>query len=389
LAFELKQHFQIEHIPQVFYRFSQPVALGKGNHLLQRNEKSGRILLLTDQLPGKTTPYELDVNNNSFSMLLAFDYAINSAVWNHQMNGLLHPGEHPSYQLLMSYFDSRETQSLVIDSSRISQVRTINNGKDYLFTSYMSNRDIEINNKTDPSYNSSVMDYLPQLNRDETQLAFISKRTGFSKVWIVNLTNNNLRSIEPPDRGRTFYSLQWSFDNRYILTNTDSGIIVFDSKLLSVITVITPGVPTYGVGWLANEEVALSFYQNNHWQLNQQNINTKKVQLHDKRWAFAIGSPKGRLLIDQKMAFYLNENLVLSDLPCAFPITRRALTVQLDDTAIYCMTRQNTLIKYNEEMGTQTVQSDLNGVRHFSVSGEKITTSKVANSHSDIIRTNF
>ena len=118
-------------------------------------------------------------------------------------------------------------------------------------------------------------------------------------------------------------------------------------------------------------------------------IKTKEIQLHDKRRAFAIDSPEGQLLIDQNMAFYLNESLVSSSLPCSFPVTRRALTVQLDDKAIYCITEQSTLIKYSKEIGIQTVQSDLSGVRHFSVSGEKITTSKVANSHSDIIRTNF
>ena len=189
-------------------RLSQPIALGKGNHLLQRHEQSGKLLLLSDQNPGKTTVYELDIEHNTFEILLAFDYAIDSAVWNHQADGLVHPAQHPSYQLLMSYFNQRTTQILVADSNRISHVRAIDNGKDYLFTSYMYNRDIEVNNHIDPSYNSSVMDYLPQLNRDGTQLAFISKRTGYSKIWLVDLDKKNLRSIEPPDKGRTFYSLQ-------------------------------------------------------------------------------------------------------------------------------------------------------------------------------------
>lgn len=372
-------------------RLSQPVASGKGNHLLQRHNKSGKILLLSDQKPGKTTAYELDIENNTFVPLLAFDYAIVSAVWNHQTDGLVHPAKHPSYQLLMSYFDQRNTRALVVDSNRISQVRAIDNDKDYLFTSYMSNRDIEINNHIEPSYNSSVMDYLPQLNLDGSILAFISKRTGYSKIWLVNLANNSLRSIEPPDKGRTFYSLQWSFDDRYLLANTDSGIIIYDSQSLTIVSMIDPGLPAYAVGWLANDELVYSLYQDKHWQLYQQNIKTNTRQRHDQRWAFALASPSTRLFIDQAMALYLNDNLVSADLPCAHPVARRALTVQLDGKAIICVAEQDnkTLLKYSEQLGIQTIGSDLTRVRHFSVAGKKITKARLASSRSDIIRTNF
>jgi DNA-binding winged helix-turn-helix (wHTH) protein/Tol biopolymer transport system component len=372
-------------------RLSQPIALGKGNHLLQRHEQSGRLLLLSDQKPGKTTAYELDIENNTFEILIDFDYAITSAVWNHQADGLVHPDLHPSYRLLMTYFDQRKTEVLVTDSNRISQVGSIDNGKDYLFTSYMNNRDIEINNQIDPSYNSSVMDYLPQLNRDGSQLAFISKRTGYSKIWLVDLANNNLRSIEPPDKGRTFYSLQWSFDNRYILANTDSGIIVFDSRSLTVLTMINPDLPTYAVGWLANDEVGYSLYQGKRWQLYQQNINSKVNQKHDQRWAFSVASPKGLLHVNQSMALYFNESLVPSELNCVYPISRMALTVQLDGESLYCVAAQDkkTILKYSPQLGIQSIRSGLSRIRRFSVNDENVATTKLVSSRSDIIRTNF
>jgi len=372
-------------------RLSQPIALGKGNHLLQRHEKSGKILLLSDQKPGKTTAYTLDVENNTFKPLLAFDYAITSAVWNHQTDGLVHPTRHPSYGLLMSYFDQRKAEQLVVDSNRIREVGIIDNGKDYLFTSYMSNRDIEINDKINLNYNSSVMDYLPQLSRDNSQLAFISKRTGYSKVWIANLADNSLRSIEPPDKGRTFYSLQWSFDNRYLLANTDSGIIVFDSQLLNVLTLISPDFPTYAVGWLASDEIGYSLYQDKRWQLHKQGLKDQKSQRHDQRWAFALGSPKGQMLIDQNMALYLNGGLVSDDLQCTYPIARRALTMQLDDENIYCVSAKDskTLLKYSKKLGISTINTRLTPLNRFSVTDEKIATTKLASSYSDIIRTNF
>lgn len=372
-------------------RLSQPVAIGKGSHLLQRHEKSGKILLLSDQEPGKTTTYELDVQENTFAQLLAFDYAITSAIWNHEGDGIVHPAQHPSYQLLMSYFDQRPTQTLVVDSNRISQVRTIDNGKDYLFTSYMSNRDIEINNNIEASYNSSVMDYLPQLSIDGSQLAFVSKRTGYSKIWLVNLTDNSLSSIEPPDKGRTFYSLQWSFDNRYLLANTDSGIIVFDSQRLTVETMVTPGLPTYAVNWLTNNEIAYSLYQDKRWQLHQINIKTNTTLHHDQEWAFALASPSGRLFIDQKMSLFLNESLVSGDLRCAYPLVRMTLTVHLDDNTIYCIAEKSNkvIVKYDEQFGVQSFHTNLTRIRRFSVASEKLAIAQITSSRSDIIRTNF
>jgi len=372
-------------------RLSQPVALGKGNHLIQRHEKSGRLLLLSDQKPGKTTVYELDIDNNTFTTLIPFDYAITSAVWNHQADGMVHPAQHPSYRLMISYFDQRKAQTLVADSNRISQVRTIDNGKDYLFTSFMNNRDIEINNSIDQSYNSSVMDYLPQLSRDGSELAFISKRTGYSKIWLVNLQSNKLRSIDPPDKGRTFYSLQWSFDNRYVLANTDSGIIVFDSQSLSVVTMINPALPTYAAGWLANDEIGYSLYKEGRWQLYQQNVKSNVNKSLEPHWAFAVASPKGRLFIDQSMAIYLDHRLVSAELRCAYPISRMSLSVQLKGKVIYCLAGQEkaTILKYSERLGIEKIRTGSSQIRRFSVAGDKLATSKLTSSTSDIIRTNF
>jgi DNA-binding winged helix-turn-helix (wHTH) protein/Tol biopolymer transport system component len=372
-------------------RLSQPIAVGKGNHLLQRHEKSGRLLLLSDQKPGKTTAYELDIKNNSFDILISFDYAISSAVWNHQVDGIVHPDLHPSYQLLVSYFDQRKTQVLVTDSNRISQVRSIENGKDYLFTSYTFDRDIEINNEIDPSYNSSVMDNLPQLNREGSQLAFISERSGYSKIWLVDLATKNLRSIEPPDKGRIFYSLQWSFDNRYILANTDSGIIVFDSQSLNVLTMINPDLPTYAVGWLENDEVVYSLYEDKRWQLYQENISTKIKKSHKKHWAFAVASPKGKIFIDQSMAIYLNNRLVSAELRCSYPIERMSLTVQLDSRMIYCAAKHEkaTILKYSEQMGIDKIRTGTSRLTRFSVADDKIATTELTTSTSDIVRTNF
>ena len=175
------------------------------------------------------------------------------------------------------------------------------------------------------------------------------------------------------------------------MANTDSGIIVFDSKSLTVFSMINPSLPTYAVNWLANDEVGYSLYQDKRWQLYQQNINSNVSKRHDQRWAFSLASPKGQLYIDQSMTLYFNESIVSSELSCAYPISRMALTIHLEDEIIYCIAEQDKekILKYSEQLGVETIKTSLTRVRRFSIASDKLATTRLTSSRSDIIRTNY
>jgi hypothetical protein len=71
-----------------------------------------------------------------------------------------------------------------------------------------------------------------------------------------NFTSDTLESIEPPDRGRSFYSLQWSSDDKILLANTRNGLVIFDAQSLQVNDILKLPLPAYSVSWININGVA-------------------------------------------------------------------------------------------------------------------------------------
>jgi len=374
-------------------RLTQPVAVGKGNHHFDFSPDTERFLLLSDQTPGNTTFFEINLLENDFKELIHFDYFIDSALWSHQADSIVHQGPHPSYQLLETRLNTNKTNVLVSDTRRISDVKRINNQADYLFSSYLFNSDIEINKKTVTDFSSSVTDYLPAISHDNQQLAFISKRSGYSKVWLKNLTSDKLESIEPPDQGRSFYSLQWSADDKMLLANTSNGLVVFDAKSLQVNEVIKLPLPAYSVSWTNNNELVYSYYQAGYWQLFKYNVISSTTTAFDSKWAFALGNDKQLVLINQEMELYINGAIAPKELTCRNPIYRQSSTFRVDGDNFYCLSRENAseLLRLSSmtTLHKQAHKMKSMGYYDYAVSGDLQALSTTKSASSDIIRTNF
>ncbi|MEM9314753.1 MAG: winged helix-turn-helix domain-containing protein, partial [Pseudomonadota bacterium] len=210
------------------WRLAQPVATSYGNHYLDVHPQTGKVLLLSEPMPGQSALFEIDVPGNAFKRLQSFDYDLYSAVWGHQANTVVHPAEHPSYQLLQTDLTTGQSRVLVSDSRRISTPRRINNGRDYLFASYLYNRDIEIEDHKGAGHNSAVMDYLPEFSNAGDRLAFVSKRSGYSEVFVLDVDTDQLSTLETQDQGITYYNLSWSPNDGLLAANTSKGIVIYD-----------------------------------------------------------------------------------------------------------------------------------------------------------------
>ncbi|NQZ82993.1 MAG: winged helix-turn-helix domain-containing protein [Colwellia sp.] len=374
-------------------RLAQPTAIGKGNHHFDFSPKIDRFLLLSDQTPGNTTFFEVDLSNNNYKELITFDYFIDNALWAHQANHVVHQAPHPSYQLLKTDLNTQKSSVLVSDTRRINNAKRINNQHDYLFSSYMFNSDIEINKKTVTDFNSSVTDFLPAISNDKQQLAFISKRSGYSKIWLKNLSSDTLSSIEPPKQGRSFYSLQWSFDDKSLLANTSNGLLIFDVQARKVDKTIELPLPAYSVSWITVQELVYSQYQDNHWQLFKYNVATSITTPFAQQWAFSLGNDKQQVLINQEMKIFINDSPALQSLTCKNPIFRQSSTMRLDGDNFYCLSEHNSseLLRL-ESMTTvhrQAHKMKSMGYYDYAVSGNLQALSKTRNASSDIMRTNF
>ncbi|MEW6992055.1 winged helix-turn-helix domain-containing protein [Colwelliaceae bacterium 6441] len=371
----------------------QPKAIGKGNHHFDYDFVANKLLILSDQTAGKTSFFQLDLSNSELTELINFDYFIDSAVWSHKENAIVHQGPHPAYQLLQTNLANKQSSVLVSDTRRINDVKRINNQRDYLFSSYLFNSDIETNVNIMTDVNSSVSDFLPAISHNQIQLAFISKRSGYSKIWIKNVISDKLTSIEPPDQGRSFYSLHWSFDDKTLLVNTSKGILLFDVKMKKVLNTLNLSLPAYGVSWLDKNKVVYSQYVDKKWQLFSYELSSKITNQLNTQWAFALGNEKHKIFIQNDFQIFIDGKLAPEQLTCQDPVFRHSLTMRLDNDDFYCLAKDNAseLLKLSsmKTMQRQAHKMPSMGYYDYAVTGEMQALSKTKSADSDIIRTNF
>ncbi|MEM9387346.1 MAG: winged helix-turn-helix domain-containing protein [Pseudomonadota bacterium] len=373
-------------------RLSQPVARGYGNHYLDVHPTRGSLLLLSDQRPGKTSVFEVDPASDSFSLLTVFEYGLDSAIWSHRDGYIVHPSRHPSYQLLETSLTSDQSRVVVSDSRRISSARRMrSSGQDYLFTSYLYNRDIELAQGSNAGLNSAVMDYLPALSHDARRLAFISKRAGYSQIWVRELASGRLRAIEPPDEGRRFHDLRWSADHGQLLANTNTGLLVYAiaEDRADLIHDVAFELPVYAVRWRDERTVSFSHYENGRWRAYEHRLDTGQNTALDARWAFSLAQGQRELLLDQSLVAFRDGRPVLELRRCADPVWRYQLRWYSDGQDLYCHAGDSPadVLRFDAQLNSTRLPGAVNRFEFFSVARGKIASTYVASSHSDIMRT--
>lgn len=374
-------------------KLQQPIAVGLGNHFIDRDRQSNQLLLLHDPVPNKTKVYTLDMQQDTSIALQTLPYNVNAALWNHQATGIVHPSEHPSYHLIETSLGSGASKVLVTDTRRITEINRMANNKDYLFTSYIYNRDIRINGRVDPLINSSVMDYLPSLSRDGSTLAFVSKRDGYSKVFIMKVGEQLLTSIELPDKGRLFYDLIWSFDDSKLLANTNQGLIIYDLHQQRVEQVLDMPTTVVGAGWYDKDRIHYSIKENEQWQINIIDLAGKVTERIIDSYAFVIADyHQGNtdyVWFDQSLAPWWQEKPLKND-DCGYALMRFRVAYQLSDGVVYCRSReQNQILRIDSQGEVATYQQADKLPYHFSVSNGHWVTWYVSSNVSDLIRTNL
>ncbi len=378
---------------QTKQRLSQPMSQGYGNHYVDVHPSTGAVLLLSDHTPGKTSVYELDPSTNSYELRRSFDYGLDSAIWSHRDGYIVHPSRHPSYQLVESSLADDASRVIVSDSRRISGPRRIRGtsepAQDYLFTSYLFNRDIEVVGLNDPSLNSAVMDYLPALSHSGNLLAFVSKRSGESQIWIKHLTDGTLTSVGAPDAGRRFHDLRWSDDDRRILANTNTGILVYSLGERAYLHDITLSLPAYAVRWHDPQTLSFSHFEGERWRAYLWDLDDGQAVPLDERWAFSLRSQRQQLFLDQTLAVFRDGQELTSLAQCAPPIWRYQLRFQLDGEQLYCHAAdaRSDLIRFDGEMNGSRLSDAVNRFEFYSVRNGSLAKTDVASAYSDIMRT--
>lgn len=368
-------------------RLSQPVARGYGNHYVDVHPGTGKLLILADETPGKTSVYELDTATDSFTLRRAFDYGLDSALWSHRDGFVVHPSRHPSYQLIETSLDTGASTVLVSDSRRISGPKRIDGG--YLFTSYLYNRDIDVDGLSGAVLNSAVMDYLPAISNAGDVLAFVSKRSGDSQIWIRSLSDGGQRAVEPPDIGRRFLDLQWSADDKHLVANTNSGILVYSVTQGSFTHDVRLALPAYAVQWHDVETLSFSHYEDQRWRAYLYRLGSGEIEALDERWAFSLRNAQQQLYFDQALTAHRDGRPLDALKACAHSLWRSQLRLQLDGQRVYCHAADapRDLLRFDADMEVTRLRDVVSRYEFFSVRDGRFATTRVASAYSDIMRT--
>jgi len=371
-------------------RLPQPLPTGLGNYHMDIDPKTGRLLLLSSQSNDRSSVFEINLNDNTFNRLIEMDYELRPSVWSHTGDSIVHSSQHPFHHLVETSFEGH-SRVLVPDSRRIGSVKRINNGRDYLFGTYLGNYNITVNGEDFPGLNSSDRDYIPTYSRDGKKLAFMSRRTGDDKLWIKDLETEKLFSIEFPHTGHSFNSLDWSFDDTHIAINSSRGILLVNILTGRTVKNLEMLSPTHAVTWTDASALTYSQFEENRWQLYRYDlINDQTVSL-DPRWAFALSSKDKHLLIDQKMKLFQDGATEIDIQNCTDPVQGKIFTYRLIGQNLYCIDKADkTRLRILENMETSMLlEGRIEAKRYYSIAKGNIASTRFVHKTSDIMRTNI
>ncbi len=371
-------------------RLSQPTAFGRGNHFIDVHPQSGRLLLLSDRAAGQTSAYEVDDFEATFNQIIAWPYRLDQAAWGHEGTTIVHPDMHPSYQLLETDISTGEPRILATQSRRIKEPARAPDGKDYIYTSYLHNRDIWLNGSEASQLNSSVMDYAPSLSRDGERIAFISKRTGQSQVFFNHIDGGNQSVVALPIEGLSVFGLEWSTDDKHLLVASSQGLWVINTETKNVINHHRAPLPIYGATWLSDNDIGYSLREKGRWQRYSYSFNAPdKETAHNDDWVFQVGAGSNQYYVDQSGEVSLNGTTTLL-IDCAPPLYGRHFTYQAYAGRFYCPSANyDQIISWGPAQGVQTVGNYDVSLGQFAVSQDRLTHTVLKATSSDIMRVNI
>lgn len=352
-------------------RVSQPAAKGRGNHHIDVHPVTGAILLLSDHAAGQTSAYAIDPSASTFERMIEWPYRLDQATWGHEAKTIVHPDMHPSYQLVQTDIVTGERQILATESRRIKEPSRTSDGQGYIYTSYLHNRDIWLNGSDATHLNSSVMDYAPGLSSDGERIAFISKRTGESRVFFDRIEGGAQSSVALPATGLSIFGVEWSDNDEYLMVASSRGIWVLNAETKQVVDHHQTNLPVYAPTWGTGPVVNYSQRENSKWQRYTHRVGEKESQRADDDWAFVFGSGSGEFQVSQTGTLWHN-GAEVTELQCAAPLYGRHFSYRAYGGRVYCPSpaydqilawgaadSANTVGDFNVTLGQISISRDL------------------------------
>jgi len=386
---------------------NQPITAGKGNYAFDLSPDGKTLVILNSEYEPITAIYTLELENAKLQRTGRVNYLMRSVTFHHDNESMVHPSPHPAYEVWQSSLSGHKLSVIASNTSRVKHIQRINNEQDYVFVSYLLNRDVayrSINgdNRNFASlvtkYNSSVMDYLPALANGNDTYAFVSKRSSGAQVYFVEDTPQGptkplqLTNFEHHVK---LYHLSFSPDDKQLIVLADNQLFIIELLTKEIKKLAFDNMSIQGVSWLDEDNIMFSTIKGTDWAISSYNI------VSDTLGDIATDY-QGGIYVPQLNQFALisNENgevrLLNSkgeitqslSLTCQPSMISRKVNIHLIGQSLVCnSSAENQLMSVSLESNNLTQWQDLPTPADFSVNKNGILYTQMTQEIADVMRT--
>lgn len=246
-------------------------------------DDDSKILLLSQNSEANTLVSLVSLQEQTLTEQHQLSWFIDRATLSQDGKHMVHPSEHPSYQLRKSLLDGSQESLLVSISDRIAFHLRIPGTDDLVFSSYLNNVDVTYKSLQEQipidneSINSSVMDYLPALKNHSNEFAFVSKRSGQAEVWLATINQTTANDIKVEkltnfNKKVRFYQLQWSPDDKHLLALTHNQLMIISASSGQVKFLELGKAQRRRAWWISHNLIGFEQWIQNQWQVQHYDL---------------------------------------------------------------------------------------------------------------------
>jgi Tol biopolymer transport system component/DNA-binding winged helix-turn-helix (wHTH) protein len=392
---------------------NQPITKGLGNYSFDLSPDGKTLVMLNSEYSPFTRIYTLDLASSTLQQTAQLPYLMGSVIWHHDNKTLIHPSPHPAYELWQSDLSGKKLAVVASNTSRVRHLARLSNNEDFLFSSYLLNRDIHYQHLIDDNAvlkqkevvelnNSSVMDYLPTLSNDGQNYAFVSKRSSKAEVYISSLIQAQAQKLSDFNNQIKLYDLSFSPDNKKLLILADNQLYLSDvvNRKMTRLPIDNTGIQ--GASWQDENTLLLSTVRNNDWQLMRYDLIKNALTPFNIGFQGGIYDPVQQqyyLLSDDGFQVHVlaadGSNSQPTALYCNTAFINRKLNLKINDGNLLCYADKEVLkIGTNKDLVQYELDSDklstwrqLGTKEDFNIKGDVVIYANMKKPLSDIMQT--
>jgi transcriptional activator of cad operon len=271
-------------------KLNQPPTFNAGHLVFDLHPSQNKLLLSTPDEQQWHAFFEIDLGTNQFSYLFSKDEYICCAIYNNQGDKVVVMGTHPAYDFVDMDLDGSNLRTIYTASHGVGAPKRITNTNDYTYTGGYYNFDIYFydynSQRTIAIADSSVVDKLPTIASDGSNLAYISGQTGTSQIWLQDLKTKRHHVLTKFTDHRMYQDLLFSPNAKNLSVLMRYGVKIVDASSGQSSALKVPQQSIRGISWVDDNTLAFSMKVDRQWQVHHYNIDADKLTATDKQWAY-------------------------------------------------------------------------------------------------------